>query len=83
MRGGYSYDHSPQPTTTLSPFLHDEDRHGFGVGGTYRYEKMRLDLFARYLLFRHRSTRGENRYQYEGLYETSSFQLGVALGYRF
>jgi len=83
LRGGYSYDHSPQPTTTLSPFLHDEDRHGFGVGATYRYEKMQLDLFGRYLLFRNRTTRGENRYQYEGLYKTTSFQLGVALGYRF
>jgi len=83
VRGGYSYDQSPQPITTFSPFLHDEDRHGFALGGTYRYEKMRLDLFARYLVYRHRSTGGENRYQYEGLYEASSFQLGVALGYRF
>jgi long-chain fatty acid transport protein len=83
VRGGYSYDHSPQPTPTLSPFLHDEDRHAFGLGGTYRYEKMRLDLFARYLLFRTRTTRGENLYGYEGRYDTSSFQLGLALGYRF
>jgi len=83
VRGGYSYDHSPQPTETLSPFLHDEDRHGFGLGGTYRYENLRLDLFGRYLLFRNRPTQGLNRYQYEGMYESSSFQLGVAVGYSF
>jgi long-chain fatty acid transport protein len=83
VRGGYSYDHSPQPTTTFSPFLHDEDRHAFGVGGTYRHTKVRLDLFARYLLFRTRTTQGENLYGYEGRYDTGSFQLGAALGYRF
>ena len=38
VRGGYAYDRSPQPTDTISPFLHDEDRHVFGLGGTYRYE---------------------------------------------
>jgi long-chain fatty acid transport protein len=83
IRGGYSYDHSPQPTPTLSPFLHDEDRHGFGVGGTYRYENFQIDLFGRYLLFRNRDTDGLSQYGYEGLYQTSSFQLGAAIGYRF
>jgi len=83
VRGGLSYDHSPQPSPTLSPFLHDQDRYGFGAGSTYRYEKMRLDLFARYLIVRKRPTYGDNSYGYEGTYETSSFQLGVALGYRF
>jgi len=83
VRGGYAYDHSPQPTDTISPFLHDEDRHVFGLGGTYRYENLQLDLFGRYLLFRDRSTDGLSRYGYEGLYKTTSFQLGAAIGYRF
>jgi long-chain fatty acid transport protein len=83
VRGGYAYDHSPQPTATISPFLHDEDRHVFGLGGTYRYENLQLDLFARYLLFSNRSTDGLSVYEYEGLYESRSFQLGAALGYRF
>jgi long-chain fatty acid transport protein len=83
IRGGYSYDHSPQPTDTLSPFLHDEDRHGFGVGGTYRHEGFEIDLFGRYLLFRDRSTDGLSSYEYEGLYKTTGLQLGAAIGYRF
>jgi long-chain fatty acid transport protein len=83
VRGGYAYDHSPQPTPTISPFLHDEDRHVFGLGGTYRYENFELDLFGRYLLFRNRSTDGLSQYGYEGLYESSSFQVGAAIGYRF
>jgi long-chain fatty acid transport protein len=83
VRGGYAYDHSPQPTDTISPFLHDEDRHVFGVGGTYRYENFQIDLFGRYLLFRNRSTDGLSRYGYEGLYQSTSFQMGAAIGYRF
>ncbi len=83
IRGGFSYDHSPQPTATLSPFLHDEDRYGFGLGGTYRYENFQIDLFSRYLLFRNRDTDGLSRYGYEGLYQTKTFQVGAAIGYRF
>jgi long-chain fatty acid transport protein len=83
LRAGYSYDRSPQPTETIGPFLHDEDRHGFGLGATWKYENVKLDLMGRYLLFSSRSTDGLSISGFEGLYETSGFQLGVALGYRF
>jgi long-chain fatty acid transport protein len=82
-RGGYSYDRSPQPTDTISPFLHDEDRHGFALGGSYKYETVRLDLVARYLLYSNRSTQGLSRYGYNGLYESSGFSLAVSFGYQF
>ncbi len=83
VRGGYSYDRSPQPTDTVSPFLHDEDRHGFAFGGSYKYENLRVDAVARYLLYSSRSTTGLSRYNYNGLYESSGFSLAVSLGYRF
>ena len=83
VRGGYSYDHGPQRNETVSPFLHDSNRHGFGLGGTFRYEGFQIDLFGRYLLFRDRDTDGLSRYGYEGLYQTNTFQLGAAIGYRF
>jgi len=83
VRGGYSYDHGPQRNETVSPFLHDSNRHGFGLGGTYRYENFQIDLFSRYLLFRNRNTDGLNVYGYEGFYQTNTFQLGAAIGYRF
>jgi len=38
---------------------------------------------ARYLLYSNRSTQGTSRYDYNGLYETGGFSLGIALGYRF
>jgi long-chain fatty acid transport protein len=83
VRGGYSYDHGPQPTSTVSPFLHDSNRHGFGLGGSWKHGRLRLDLLARYLYFVSRSTDGLNRYDYNGHYDTTSFHLGIALGYRF
>ena len=83
VRGGYSYDRSPQPIETTSPFLHDEDRHGFGVGGSWLSGNVRLDFLFRYLLYRERETLGESEYDYEGVYNTDSFQFGLALGYRF
>lgn len=83
VRMGYAYDHGPQPTTTVSPFLHDSNRHGFGGGATWKRGDFHLDLMARYLNFRHRDTRGSNRYGYDGVYESSGFQLGAGLGWRF
>jgi long-chain fatty acid transport protein len=83
VRGGYSYDRSPQPTDTISPFLHDEDRHGFAIGGGYKYESLRIDAVARYLLYSSRSTQGLSRYDYDGLYQSGGFSLGVSFGYRF
>lgn len=83
VRGGYSYDHSPQPTETISPFLHDEDRHGFALGGSYKRENVRLDATARYLVYSDRSTQGLSQYDFNGLYQSSGFSVSVALGYRF
>jgi long-chain fatty acid transport protein len=83
IRGGYSYDRSPQPTPTLSPFLQDEDRHGFALGGSYKYENLRLDAYARLLVFRERTTLDLSKYDYNGVYNSSGFSVGVSLGYRF
>lgn len=83
VRVGYAYDHGPQPTTTVSPFLHDSNRHGFGAGGTWKQGNFHLDVMARYLNYRARDTRGSNRYGYDGIYESSGFQLGAGLGWRF
>jgi long-chain fatty acid transport protein len=83
VRAGYAYDHGPQPTTTVSPFLHDSNRHAFGGGATWKQGRLHVDLVARYLNFRHRDTRGSNRYDYNGVYESSGFQLGAGIGWKF
>ena len=82
-RFGYGYDHSPTPTDTISPFIHDADRHTFGLGGSWKYEKLRIDFDMRYVLFRNSSTLGISRYGYDGAYSSHSLQFGAGLGYRF
>jgi long-chain fatty acid transport protein len=82
-RGGYGYDHSPAPTETISPFIHDADRHTFGAGGTWKNERLRLDFNLRYVLFRTSSTLGISRYGYDGSYDTGGLQVGASLGYQF
>lgn len=83
VRGGFGYDHSPAPTPTISPFLHDADRYTFSAGGSWKYENVRLDFDVRYLAFRDSSTLGISRYDYNGLYHTNGIQVGLSLGYKF
>jgi long-chain fatty acid transport protein len=83
LRGGYGYDHSPAPTETISPFIHDADRHTFGAGGTWKNERMRLDFNLRYVLFRDSSTLGISRYDYDGTYQSGGLQVGASIGYQF
>jgi long-chain fatty acid transport protein len=83
VRGGFGYDRSPAPTETISPFIPDADRYTFGAGGTWKYERLRLDFHVRYVAFRTSSTLGTSRYGYDGSYETGGLQAGASLGYRF
>ncbi|HUL76935.1 MAG TPA: outer membrane protein transport protein [Vicinamibacteria bacterium] len=83
VRGGFGYDHSPSPTPTISPFIHDADRYTFGGGGSWKYERLRIDFNVRYVAFRGSSTLGISQYGYDGSYETHSLQLGASIGYRF
>jgi long-chain fatty acid transport protein len=83
VRGGIGYDHSPAPTPTISPFIHDADRYTFGAGGSWKYERLRLDFNVRYVLFRESSTLGISRYSYDGSYDTGGLQIGASLGYQF
>lgn len=86
LRGGYSFDQSPQPFSTLSPFLADASRHGFSVGGGRRLTRLRLDAAVRLVLRNSRATDGRNRYgsSYEGIYDPSaSLGFALAVGYRF
>ena len=83
LRAGFGYDHSPAPSPTISPFVHDADRYTFGAGGGWKYERLRVDFDARYVAFRDSSTLGLSRYEYDGTYQSHGFQLGVSVGYRF
>jgi long-chain fatty acid transport protein len=83
VRGGYSYDQSPQPASTYSPFLHELARHAVSLGGGWKRGNVSIDLAARYSPRRSQSTLGVSRYDYDGSYQTSAFQAALGFGFRF
>ncbi len=84
VRGGYTYETSPQPLATLSPFLNDTRRLGVSLGGSYTRQALRVDGAVRLLVGGSRQTDGKNRYAYEGTYSpNTSFAAGLSIGYRF
>jgi long-chain fatty acid transport protein len=84
VRGGYSFETSPQPDSSLSPFYDDSRRHALSLGGAYIGDKLRLDAAVRLILRGSRQTDGANDYGYEAIYnQASSFAAGLSLGYRF
>ncbi len=84
VRGGYSFETSPQPDSTLSPFLSDSSHHAVSVGGSYLRENLRVDAAVRLTLRGSRTTDGKNLYAYEATYSpATSFAAGLSIGYRF
>jgi long-chain fatty acid transport protein len=83
VRAGYSYDQSPQPPDTYSPFLHELGRHAVSLGGGWKQGNVSVDLAARYVARRSQSTLGVSRYGYDGIYQTSAFQVSLGIGFRF
>jgi hypothetical protein len=53
------------------------------LGGTWKSGNVNVDVVTRYLPRRSASTQGINVYKYDGSYQTSGFQAGVAFGFRF
>jgi long-subunit fatty acid transport protein len=80
VRGGYSYDRSPQPALTLSPFLPDANRHALAAGGTYKYGQVHVDLVGRLLLYGDRTTDGLSEYGYDGVYQSHGFSVTFSIG---
>jgi len=83
VRGGYFWDETPSPPASVSPLLPDADRHGFALGATWKSGSLRLDAATWYLFSPDRSTRGVNRDEYNGTYESRALTLGLSLGYTF
>ena len=83
VRGGYAFDDSPAPASSMSPLLFDADRHRVGVGGSWQQGSLRVDAAAGFVSSRPRATGGTGRDAYEGAYETRALTAGVSLGYTF
>jgi long-chain fatty acid transport protein len=83
VRGGYSYDDSPAPATSLSPLLFDADRHGFTLGGSWQQGPWRIDAAGGLIRSKPRSTGGASLDGYEGTYKTRALTAGLSVGYAF
>ena len=83
VRGGYFFDQSPAPAESVSPLLPDSDRNGFALGGTWKSGRFHADAAMWYVLSPARSTEGVNRDDFNGIYKSSAFTLGIFLGYSF
>jgi long-chain fatty acid transport protein len=83
VRGGYFFDETPAPPSSISPLLPDSNRNGFCLGGSYASGQLRLDAAAWYVRAAERSTDGQNRDGYDGTYKSRALTLGVSLGYTF
>jgi long-chain fatty acid transport protein len=83
VRGGYFYDKSPTPTPSVGPLLPDADRQGAALGLTWKRGNFHLDVANWYLFFKERSTEGQNRDNYNGIYKNSAELFAVSLGFGF
>ncbi len=85
LRGGYAYDPTPVPATTLDFTLPDVDRHVVTLGAGYELGAgMHVDLAGLYVLPKRRDTSAEpNEPRFKGSYEVSAFVVTLGVGYTF
>jgi long-chain fatty acid transport protein len=83
VRGGYFFDQSPAPAASVSPFLPDADRHGLALGASWKPGRWWVDAGSWIVLSKSRSTEGQSRDRYDGVYDGHAVTLGVSLGYGF
>lgn len=78
--GGYLYDQTPQPDTTVGPLLPDANRVGGSIGGGFQIAKnFRLEVSALFLWFKQRTT-STNENNFNGTYKT--FAILPAIGFK-
>jgi long-chain fatty acid transport protein len=84
VRGGYSFETSPQPDSTLSPYYSDSTRNSLSVGGSHMRDNLRIDAAVRLIFRGSRTTDGANLYGYEATYSPkTSLAAGLSIAYRF
>jgi long-chain fatty acid transport protein len=83
VRGGYFFDQSPAPAASVSPLLPDSDRHGLALGASWKPGRWWVDAGSWIVLSKRRSTEGQSRDHYDGVYEGHAVTLGVSVGYGF
>jgi long-chain fatty acid transport protein len=83
-RFGYYYDKAAAPVESVTPLLPDSDREGVSLGlGLPISPSMTVDAYDCALFVHQRSTSGQNRDNYNGVYQGFVNMFGAALTWRF
>jgi long-chain fatty acid transport protein len=83
VRGGYFYDQSPAPASSVSPLLPDASRNGYALGASWSRRAIVMDAAAWYIDFEERSTQGQSREDYNGTYRSSALTFSGSIRLRF
>lgn len=83
VRLGAVYDETPQPLEGAGPLLPDADRYGVSFGLGWQRGPWTVDVTEFALFFAERDTRGRNRDNFNGTYETNSNLISLNVGYTF
>ena len=80
LRGGYMYDHTPEPESTFDPRVPDSDQQDVSIGFGYKLDKITID--AAYLAAFYKD-RDVNNSILSGTYKGFAHFVGLSVGYRF
>jgi long-chain fatty acid transport protein len=84
LRLGYIYDETPQPVSSMSPLLPDNDRNDFSIGFGYTMDNMQFDIGYMIVDFGERSTVvdgvGQNDSGFDGTYASVAHLLFISYG---
>lgn len=83
IRLGAVYDETPQPLEGAGPLLPDADRYGVTFGLGWQRGPWTVDVTEFALFFAERDTRGQNRDNFNGTYETNANLVSINVGYTF
>jgi len=81
LRLGYVYDETPQPASSASPLLPDNDRSGFTIGYGFQGDTLFTDLALMYLPFDELEVK-QSIDRYTGTYNITAWLLGVTVGWK-
>jgi len=83
-RFGYYYDRAAAPVQSVTPLLPDSDRSGVAFGiGLPLSDRISIDAYDVALFVRRRTTDGQERENYNGVYDGFVNMAGAGLTWRF
>jgi long-chain fatty acid transport protein len=83
LRIGYLEDYTPQPAWGMSPLLADGDRATYMGGFSYHTDRFRFDIAYEHAEVDTRSTEGESREGFDGVWEGQAPLLHMSITLKF